>query len=335
MFSLRAFRSVLDNAVFGLDIGYETLRLVQVKKGINGISLIGCTDIPLTERILDRDRIRNKAEAATLIKEACRKAKPFPITAKRIVSALPETFAFSKTIQMPKMSAKDYAEAVPLEAAQYLPIPIEEAYFDYQTLIVHPEKELVDILVVAAPKQLVEDYVEVTRMAGFELAALETKPLAIGRALLVPKEKEGTAIIEIGTEFSRISIWDGTNIRLSTTVGTGKNQLFEALGIVYGDAKTKAIINRGNADNITIPLNNIIDETVSSIKYHSNRDFKAKEIKTILLCGSGAKIEGIDHFIEKNIKISTKIAAPVLAGKETLGTEYTTAYGLSLRNEWE
>ena len=330
-----SFRSLLDSSVFGLDIGYETLRLVQVKKGLNGASLIGCSNIPLTEKILEKDRIRNKAEVASLIKEACRKAKPFPITAKRIVSALPETFAFSKTIQMPKMSAKDYAEAVPLEAAQYLPIPIGEAYFDYQTLIAHPEKDLVDILVVAAPKQLVEDYVEVTQMAGFELAALETKPLAIGRALLSPKEKDGTAIIEIGTEFSRISIWDGVNIRLSTTVGVGKNQLFEALGVVYHGNKISPSIDNKNSEEISIPLNEIVNETLSSIKYHRNRDFKAKEIKTILLCGSGAKIGGIDHFIEKSIKITTKIMAPILAGKTKLGTEYTTAYGLSLRNDWE
>lgn len=327
--------SYLENTVFGLDIGYETLKLVQVDKGLKGASLVGCANITLTERILERDRFKNKSEAAALIKEACRQAKPSPITARKIVSALPETFAFSKTIQLPKMPLHDYDKAIPLAAAEYLPIPLEDTYLDYQILSVYPENDLVDILVVGAPKKLVEDYVEVANLAGFELAALETKPLAIGRALLSDKEKDGIAIIEIGTEFSRISIWDDNSIRLTTTVGTGKNQLFEALGIAYGNKKDNPAITNQNQADIALPLDNIVGETINSIKYHQNRDFKAKEIKRILLCGSGAKIGGIDRYIEREIKIPTKIAGPKLIGRNQLETEFTTSFGLSLRGEWE
>ena len=86
-----------ENSVFGLDIGYETIKLVQLVRHKNSIKLVGYSEMPLTERILERDSFKNKAATANLIKEACRKAKPFPIRAKKIVSALPETFVFSKT----------------------------------------------------------------------------------------------------------------------------------------------------------------------------------------------------------------------------------------------
>jgi len=202
------------SGVFGLDIGYETLKLCEVKKHGKSVQVVGISEVPITERILERDRIKDKATTANLIKEARLKAKPGQIKAKRIVSTLPETFVFSKTIQVPKMPEKELRFAIPNEAAQYLPIPVEEVYIDYQILITHPDEALIDVLIAAAPKRLVDDYVEMAKMAGLELYALETKSIADGRAIInEKKQKDSVVILHIGTEVSRISIWDKGNNR--------------------------------------------------------------------------------------------------------------------------
>ena len=325
-------------AVFGLDIGYETLKLVEVKKNKNSPSLVGFSEAPLPERLLERDHFKNIASAANIIKEACRKAKPNPIRAKKIVSALPESFVFSKTIQMPKMSLEEYKKAVPIEAAQNLPIPAQEAYIDFQILIVHPNESQSDILLVATPKKLVDDYVKMTKMAGFELVALETKPLAVGRAVLTSYGPlSGTVIVEIGTEVSRLSIWDSNSIRLNASVNTGKNQILEG---IKSDAVTPAkdsqqtvSCREGSASYHTV--HNIVEETLNIIKYHQNRDYKPKPISRIMLCGSGAKIDGVKECFEQEIKIKTENITPKLGKNETLGTEYITSYGLALRSENE
>jgi len=324
------------DSVFGLDIGYETLKLVELRKKRNGISLVGAVEVPLTERILEKDSFKNKANTATLIKNACRKALPSPIHAKKIISALPETFVFSKTIQMPKMTESEYAKAIPIEAAQYLPIPVEEVYIDYQLLITHPDEALVDILIVASPRKLVDDYVEMTKLAGFELAGLETKPLAVGRALQASVRLDGSVVVEIGTEISRISIWDNNNIRLNTTVATGKNQILENLEALGYDTKNHKIdISKEKSPESLETLSGIRDGIIDAIKYHQNRDYKPKPISKIFLCGSGAKISGIDKQINEETKIKTEIIKPALAGNAKLDTEYITAFGLALRDEAE
>lgn len=329
------FNFTNEEAVFGLDIGYETLKLVQLSKKGKVINLVGCLDFPLTERIMERDSFKNKAATANLIKEACRKAKPYPIKAKKIVSALPETFVFSKTIQMPKMTDREYIEAVPSEAVQYLPIPVEEVYLDYQVLIAHPDESLVDILLVASPRKLVDEYVEVTKLAGLELVGLETKPLAVGRAATVSSPLNGSVIVEIGTEFSRVSIWDNNNIRLTTSVNIGKNQILEGLGVSGIALNSNASSVQLSEDAATI-VTNLADEITNSIKYHQNRDFKPSPITKILLCGTGAaKIKDIDRYIEKKLKISTEIIKPRLDSKDKIGTEFITSYGLALRSEFE
>lgn len=323
-----AFPFISDHPSFGLDIGFETLKLVQLKKSGN-IRLRGAVNFAITERLLEKDRFRNKESTAKMIKQACAEAKPHPINAKKIVSALPETFVFSKTIQMPKMTDKEYEMAVPNEASKYLPIPIEEVYIDYQKLIVHPDEPLIDLLLVAAPKRLVDDYVEVAKIAGCELAALETKPLAVGRALISGKNNKGLMILELGTEISRISIWDRGKISLATTVGVGKNQIAKALGI----SPDQGLDDRNFEELLksTGIITPIINEIITTIHYHQNRDYHPKPIEIIMLCGSGSKFGGIDKFIAAETKINTEIVAPRLSGGQKLDTGYTTAFGLALR----
>jgi type IV pilus assembly protein PilM len=315
---------------FGLDIGYETIKLVSVSQNKGRISLIGAIEVPLTERILERDHFKNKEKTATLIKDACRKAKPSPIHTRKIVSALPETFVFSKTIQMPKMSQDDYLKSIPMEAAQYLPIPVTDVYLDFQVMIVHPDEPLVDILLVAAPKKLVDEYVEVTRMAGLELSALETKPIAVGRAIAVSVPLKGAAVIEIGTEITRLSLWDNNNLRLSTSVPIGKNQIEGSLGHEYN--KSVTVLNSVATSALIAPLP---QEIVNSIKYHNSRDYHPSPIQNIYLCGSGAKMAGMTEYIKKETNIETQIILPNIKEKDKIGTEFITAFGLALRNDLE
>lgn len=320
-----------DNRMcFGLDIGYETIKLVSVSQKKGQISLIGAIEVPLTERILERDHFKNKEKTATLIRDACKKAKPLPISTRKIVSALPETFVFSKTIQMPKMSQEDYAKSIPMEAAQYLPIPVTDVYLDFQVMIVHPDEPLVDILLVAAPKKLVDEYVEVTKLAGLELSALETKPIAVGRAVAASAPLKGACVIEIGTEITRLSIWDNNNLRLSTSVPLGKNQIEGSLGHEYN--KSATISNSVATSALLSPLP---QEITNSIKYHNNRDYHPSPIQNIYLCGSGAKISGIAEYIQKATNISTQIIQPNIREKDKIGTEFITAFGLALRNDLE
>jgi type IV pilus assembly protein PilM len=329
-FSFKNYDSVL-----GLDIGFQSLKLTQIRKSRKGVSLVGTVEIPLEEKILDRDKFRNKANTANLIKEAMKKAKPKEITARKIISALPETFVFSKTIKMPRMSAKQYMSAIPNEISSFLPTSVDNFYFDYQILVAHPDQELDDILVVATPKNLVDDYVEMAKLAGLELIALETKPLAVGRAIIDENDKDGCMIIHLGTEYSRIGIWDDGQLKLTTTVSTGQNQLLESLNYVgkIGNRITK--LSEENKKDIAIPLNSIIEEAINAIKYHHNRSFKPKPIKKIILCGSGILIEGLDTIIEDEMKIKTEINKIKLSDKAELEPQFVAAYGLALRNESE
>lgn len=318
--------------VFGLDIGFETLKLCEIAKSTTrGVEIWGTTEYTLTEPILDRDRIRDKNATANIIREACKKASPRPIIARKIVTALPETFVFSKTIQVPKMSERELDSAVPNEAAKYLPIPLNEVYVDYQILSTHPDESLMDVLVAASPKKLVDDYVEMAKMAGMELGALETKPIATGRALIKDKTKS-IVIVHIGTELTRIAIWDKGNIRLVTTASSAKNQILDKIISLKPGIKSINEVNLEKEDQeLGVAFNEIIDEVLDAIRYYQNRSYKPSPIGGIEICGSAAKIKGIDSYFSKITKIQSKVSSPVISNMKSLEPQFIPALGLALR----
>lgn len=322
---LNLFKS--NNEILGLDIGFETIKIVEIAKKRNQVQLVGAAEIPLQDRILQRDKFKNKADTANQIKEAMRKAKPNPITASKIVSALPETFVFSKTLKLPKMTEKEMSSAVPLEISQYLPIPVEDVYIDFQLLTSHPNESVCDILAVAAPKNLVDDYVEMAKLAGLELIALETKPLSVARAILKKEDKGGQIILHIGTEYSRLAVWEGNSLKMSATVTAGQNQILSDFGIAHGQKPTIEVDKLSTSKS----LQDILTEVVSSIKFHNNRDYNPQPIKKLTLCGSSIIIGGIDKFFQKELGVPTEIAK-IKVGKDELPPQYISAYGLALRD---
>jgi Tfp pilus assembly PilM family ATPase len=221
---------------------------------------------------------------------------------------------------------------VPAEAAQYLPIPISEVYVDYQILLTHPDEPLMDVLIAAAPKKLVDDYVEMAKMADLELAALETKPIAVGRALIPEKSTEGIAILHMGTELSRISIWDKGKIRLVTTTATGKNQIlefFQASNPSFADASK---IDLSSTEDMDVgPLSQIVEAVNEAIRYHQNRGYKPSKIARIEICGSAATVKSIEKYVESQTKIPSRIAQPCFRLNQKISPDDMTAFGLALR----
>lgn len=321
-----------NTKTFGLDIGFETLKLCQVSHvSSRGVEIWGTIEFPITEPILDRDRIKNKEAVANTIKEACRKAQPHAINASNIVSALPETFVFSKTLQVPKMAIGELANAVPNEAAQYLPIPITEVYIDFQILMTHPDEPLIDVLVAAAPKKLVDDYVEMSKMANLELVALETKPIATGRAIIKDRTKS-IAIVHIGTELTRIAIWDKANIRLVTTAPTGKNQILQNVSAASPEVQNLKDIDPKKDEHLfSLAFDTIIEEVLGAIRYHQNRSYKPTPVTEIQICGSAASVAGIDEYFSKMVKIKSFVAQPKVSNSKFLEPQFIPALGLALR----
>src|SRR3989304_6984139 len=147
----------------GLDIGSKTIKIVELAKEGNNWSLKGSGVIGFQgvtpEKATDASELTS---LATIIKKLHKEAG---ISSKEVSIVLPESQVFTRTVKFPPLTDQEIASAVKWEAEQYIPIPIADAIIQHQIIgrnetSVPPEAV---VLLVAAPKSLVEPYTRVAQ----------------------------------------------------------------------------------------------------------------------------------------------------------------------------
>lgn len=211
----------------GLDIGSKTIKIVELarehsKWRLRASGVVGYSGVTPEKMKGDKDI----APLAAVIKKLHKEAR---ISSKEIALALPESQVYTRSIKFPLLTDAEIGSAVKWEAEQYIPIPLEEAVVQHQILArrenVSPPEVLV--LLVAAPRGLVEKYQRLIQMAGLTLVTLETELMAISRALA--PEDQTIMIVDFGARSTNIAIVKEGKLGFSRSIATG------------GDAFTRAI----------------------------------------------------------------------------------------------
>lgn len=352
----------LKHEAFGLDINDSSLKIVKLKKKQKGFILSSFNDAKIAPGIIEDGVIKNEASLARIIKFAYDTAKGNKIKTKYVVAALPEEKSFMQVIQMPKMNDEELKVAVPLEAENYIPLPIDEVYLDFQPIA--PIKDYfnyLEILIVATPKKIVDSYVSCLKMAELIPAVLEVESGAIARALSMKESNlSPLIIIDFGEDKTHLIIYSGSSIRFTSSISISSNLLVksvsESLNISLHEAeklKTEHGLvmekNYTKAGKATVVMSAILEELSGQIKKyinfyrnHSSYEYLLPEGKKerVFLCGGGAELKGLADFISKKLALPVEPADPtinflsgklktVLAKKDKMS--FVTATGLALR----
>lgn len=354
----------LKQESFGLDISDLSLKFAKLKKRGKFFSLVSWGEMELGPGIIEEGEIKNQGALAEAIIKGVAKVKGEGLKTKNVIISLPEKKAFLQVIQMPKMEEEELKTAVPFEAENYIPLPIERVYLDFQTVLpVQDSLDHLDILIAAIPKDIVEPYISCFKKAGLKPQALEIESQSITRALI----KNGITyspifIIDFGRNSTSFIIFSGYSLRFTSSISISSQEITQAIakflevdlteaeglklkyGLYKGTGQEGKKINK----TITPILTDLVREVAKHINYyHSHRTHEhlppnGREIGKILLCGRGSNLKGLPDFLFSQLKIPIEIAnpwvnilpeplkeVPGLPFKESLG--YTTVLGLALR----
>ncbi len=327
----------LKTEVCGIDIGQHTVRGAQLRSARQHAPLLGMGEAALPKKVFDKDKITDLDGFAKTILEVIQNAQPHPITAKAVVAALPETLIFTRVIQLPNLPPPELKKAIPYEASQFLPIPVENVYFDYIPLALRPDKQQIDVAIFAAPKELVDGLIDVIHRAGLELYALETKSTAILRSLIPAGTEEAALIMEIGSESTRMTIADHGNVWLTTSFNVGEIQLIKAIATKLGkpeaDIRTHLANHQGDEINkmLVEVVGPIVQEAISATRYHETRDYHPSKTHRAIIVGQGATIPGVIPAIIGSLHIKCEPGLPLVSGTPNIDLKFSVALGLSMR----
>lgn len=330
--------------ILGLDIGTSTFKYVQLKSAGKLTKLVGYGKSDIPENNIIEGIIAEPEKLAEIIKKSMAEPPWGKITAHRVIASLPESKIFTRILDLPKLENKDIEEAVNYEVEQSIPIAASDLYVDWQVISQKDDKNT--IFLTAAPKSIVDSYIQLFNIMGLEPAVLELSLAAIARSMVSNKEKtEPILILDMGGQTSNLAIFDsnlrltgshpigGSTIRDLIMSATGKSSK-EASAMVRagitGDSKTEKIFK----DKVDV----IATEAERMVQYFSEKSEGPKVTKA-LLCGGVAFVPGLTEYLTEKTKLEFKIGNPWInisiyplkpVPKEEAPC-YATAIGLCLR----
>lgn len=342
-----------DKPVFGLDIGYRSLKVMQTepnghKQTVTGYGVASFDPVAIKDGIITDPEIIAKVAYDLFGKNLVGE-----ITTRRVSVSIPASRTFNRTMTLPKMKKQDIAEAVRLEAEQYIPLPIDDLYMDYQ--IITQGEEGTELLAVAVPKKIVDSYLVLTRMLGLEAVAMETTISASSR-LFVQAERSDvpTVLIDLGSLSSDLTIYDKTLIVTGTVPGGGDsftNAIAEKLGVTHEEAhviKTKYGLGLSKKQKeitecLTPVLEQLGKEIRRMIRYYEERTKTERKIGQVVTMGGGANMPGLSEYLTNNLRLPVRMADPwqhldfggLQHPNSTEKSMYVTAAGLALVNPKE
>lgn len=113
---------------------------------------------------------------------------------KSVTLSIPPSRILIRTMSVPNASVKQIAQLVELEVETGMHLPFENPVYDY--MITSADEEQTQLLVFAAPSQLVKDYIAPLQEAGIRIAAVEFSATSLSRAVVQVQDAQfGNAML--------------------------------------------------------------------------------------------------------------------------------------------
>ncbi len=336
-----------QDGFLGIDLGAGNIKLVELRseQGRPRLVTYGLYEVPHGQ-IVDNDWSKRRPEAVAALKALLEQTHA---KSRLVISALPTFAVFSSLISIPPVSPKELPNAIRLEAKKVVPRPIEEMILDWKEIQPSGQKKPAadgsmpeadadnklgtitgtktgqqkKILITAAPKELVDEYVSIFKDAGLRLVSLETEALALSRSL-IGRDPSVIMVVDMGAKTTNLSIIEQGIPLVNRAVNFG------------GAAVTQEISKRTNMSprqaeqwkrdmgitmnrsQISPAVRDILDDVLHEIEYLFQlyrRQFSPASggesaIEKVILAGGTCFVPGIAQYLAERLNVPVHIGDP-------------------------
>lgn len=307
--------------VIGLDIGSSSIKLVELGESKNTYKLQNLGIAPLPPEAIVDGALMDSVTIIDTIRELIANTKA---KTKDVITSVSGHSVIVKKITLPLMSDSELEESIQWEAERYIPFDINEVNIDFQIFGSSSENpEVMDVVLVAAKKDIINDYVSVIIESGLNPVIIDVDAFAIENMLSVNYEMEKdetVAMANVGASITNINILKNNMTAFTRDIFKGGNQITEEiqrqLHIDYEeaekikvgskiDATSQSIIQevlRSASESLAIEIGNSMEFFQSTTTY--------EKISKLYLSGGGSKIKDFDIVLQQQIGIPVEIVNP-------------------------
>lgn len=310
-------------AIVGVDISSTAVKLLQLSRAGNRYRVEHYAVEPLPPNAVVEKNIVEVEAVGEAIKRALARSGA---RARHAAAAVAGSAVITKVIPMPAELDNDEMEAqVELEAANYVPYPIEEVNLDFEVLGPMPNvPDTVQVLLAASRSENVEIRASALELGGLSPKVMDVESFAIENAFALLAEqlktpKDGlVALVDSGATMTTLYVLrNGRTLYSREQVFGGKqltDEVMRRYGLSYeeaGQAKRQGGLPEGYQAEVLEPFKEAMVQQISRLLQFFYAGSEFNRVDQLVIAGGGAAIHGIDRMLEEQLGVPTMIANPL------------------------
>jgi type IV pilus assembly protein PilM len=311
--------------VIGLDIGSSAIKMIHMKETKRGFQLqsFAVANLP-PEAIID-GALMNSTVIVSTIRELLGSQR---IRHKEAGIAISGHSVIIKKITLPAMTEDELEESIQWEAEQYIPFDINDVNIDAQVLTPEPsEQGQMDVLLVAAKKDMINDYLAVVQEAGLTPMVVDVAAFCVENAFEINYDlpaSDTIVLVNIGASVININVLSEGTTAFTRDISMGGNQFTEEiqkqLNVSYDEAEALKLGGGSTADADSVVPQEVervivsVSETLAgeiqrSLDFYSATAADSR-IARIYLSGGTCKIPSLYKIIENKVGVPVEVMNP-------------------------
>ena len=304
----------------GLDIGSSSVKVVQLRKKGTGWALQAFGMQPLLPQTIVDGTIMDQGAVAEAIRQLWSRLK---LKTKDVAIAIAGHSVIIKKIAVPQMSSEQLANNIRSEAEHHIPFGKDDVEIDYHVTNPSNSSGQTELLLVAAKKEVVADYVQCVRDASLSPMVVDVAAFASqnGFELNYPLDpRETVVLINIGAAITNINIVRSGVSLFTRDVTIGGNayteEIQKQLGIAADEAEAYKVGGSQTEDGVVPQEVLRVMDGVSEVmagEFQRSLDFflattSDANVTRIVLAGGSSKVGSLHRAIERRSRLPLEVA---------------------------
>jgi type IV pilus assembly protein PilM len=307
----------------GLDIGSSSVKLVRLRQASGSWELVAFSLGQLPPDAIAEGRIMNFAAVIERLRELMREAG---IRDAECALAVSGSSVIIKKLTLPEMTRTELEESIMWEAEQYIPFDIKDVNVDAQILNPRAGQGQMDVLMVAAKKDVVNEYTSVALEAGLRPVVVDVSIFAALNMFeanyMVPADQT-LAILNVGANSINVGVLSGGQVAFTRDISTGGSQLTQEIQRHFNVSHEEAEAFKTGAESslssssVAREVNkladrvcdNMVTEVQRSLDFFIATSIKA-DIGRIYLTGGSAQLPALIRALERRMEVPVELVNP-------------------------
>jgi type IV pilus assembly protein PilM len=306
----------------GLDIGSSLVKVVEIDHGRATPTLVRLGMVPLPPEAIVDGEIMDRLLVLDAVRECVGKAG---IKAKEVVTAVSGRALIVKKVVMDKMNQEDAQEAIHWEAEQHVPFDIDDVCLDFQILKETAGNNQMQVLLVAAKKDMIHQHADLVRDADLMPVAIDVDAFAVQNCYETNYEVEVGKVIgllNIGSEVSNLNIVQDGTPQFTRDLSIGRTRFVEEVQREFNvgvEEATKLLVAAAATDTENdTRLRDTVRRTGEELALGVERSFaflkgsgEAEKLDALMLSGGGAQMPLLREFLAERHGVSVQVIDPL------------------------